>query len=197
MIFEAIILGFIIGIFRNGRWYNLMEVEFKGWYLIFLGAALQIVPIALTKLTEQVPLLSWSPFVGICLIWLAVLMNRKLKGFKLLALGAALNLLVMAVHGGKMPIHLGYAENFGIGAIVESVKSGTMANLMPFDQAHGIFKWLGKVIPIPKPYPLAKMISIGDLIISIAIVYFIQGEMVFYHFKSKSRMLKFSIKSKY
>lgn len=196
MIFEAIILGFIIGIFRNGRWYNLMEVEFKGWYLIFLGAALQIVPIALTKLTEQVPVLSWAPFGGICLIWLAVLMNHKLKGFKLLALGAALNMLVMMLHGGKMPIHLGFAEHFGIGAIVESVKSGTMANLMPFDQATGLLKWLGKVIPIPKPYPLAKMISIGDLIISVAIVYFIQGEMVFYHFKSKSRMLKFSIKSK-
>lgn len=197
MILEAIILGVLIGIFRNGRFYNLIEVEFKGWYFVFLGAALQIIPIAFTKLTEEISFLSWAPFAGVCLIWLGVLMNHKLKGFKLLAFGAALNLLVMLLHGGKMPIHLGFAEHFGISAIVESVKSGTMANLMPFDQAHGIFKWLGKVIPIPRPYPLAKMISIGDFIISIAIVYFIQGEMVFYHFKSKSRMLKFSIKSKY
>lgn len=197
MILEAIILGIIIGIFRNGRWHNLMGIEFKGWYLIFLGAALQIIPIAATRLTERFAILSWTPFVALLLIWVAVIMNWKLKGFRLLAFGAALNLLVMAANGGKMPIHLDWAQASGITTIVESVKSGTMANLMPFDQAGTALRWLGKIIPIPRPYPLAKMLSIGDLIMTIAIVYFIQGEMVFYHFRGKSKMVRFTIRSKF
>lgn len=197
MIFEALIIGLIIGFFRNGRWYNLMEIEFHGWYLIFLGAALQIIPIAATKLTETYVVLQWAPFIGLCLIWLAVLMNFRLKGFKLMAFGAALNLLAMVAHGGKMPINLGLAEMAGINAIVESVKSGTVANLMPLEESMSVLKWLGKTIPIPKPYPLAKMISFGDLLMTFGIVYFIQGEMVYYHFRSKGKMLKFSIKSRF
>lgn len=197
MIFEALIIGLIIGFFRNGRWYNLMEIEFHGWYLIFLGAALQIIPIAATKLTETYVVLQWAPFIGLCLIWLAVLMNFRLKGFKLMAFGAALNLLAMVAHGGKMPINLGLAEMAGINAIVESVKSGTVANLMPLEESMSVLKWLGKTIPIPRPYPLAKMISFGDLLMTFGIIYFIQGEMVYYHFRSKGKMLKFSIKSRF
>lgn len=197
MIFEALIIGLIIGFFRNGRWYNLMEIEFHGWYLIFLGAALQIIPIAATKLTETYVVLQWAPFIGLCLIWLAVLMNFRLKGFKLMAFGAALNLLAMVAHGGKMPINLGLAEMAGINAIVESVKSGTVANLMPLEESVSVLKWLGKTIPIPRPYPLAKMISFGDLLMTFGIIYFIQGEMVYYHFRSKGKMLKFSIKSRF
>lgn len=197
MIFEALIIGLIIGFFRNGRWYNLMEIEFHGWYLIFLGAALQIIPIAATKLTETYVVLQWAPFIGLCLIWLAVLMNFRLKGFKLMACGAALNLLAMVAHGGKMPINLGLAEMAGINAIVESVKSGTVANLMPLEESVSVLKWLGKTIPIPRPYPLAKMISFGDLLMTFGIIYFIQGEMVYYHFRSKGKMLKFSIKSRF
>lgn len=197
MIIEALVLGLIIGFFKNGRWYNLMEIEFHGWYLIFLGAALQIIPIAATKLTERFIILQWAPFIGLCLIWIAVLMNWRLKGFKLLALGALLNLVAMAAHSGKMPIHLGLAQMAGINALVESVKSGTVANLMSLEDSTNILRWLGKAIPIPKPYPLAKMISIGDLLMTIGIVYFIQGEMVYYHFRSKGKMLKFSIRSKF
>lgn len=196
MILEAILLGLIIGFFRNGRWYHLMDIEFKGWYFIFLGAVLQIVPIAATRLTEQYSFLQWTPFIGMSLIFLAVLMNWKLKGFRLLAAGAALNLLVMLMHGGKMPISVSMTQFAGLSSYAESIKAGTIINLISFDQANEVFRWLGKTIPIPKPYPLAKVISVGDLLITIAIVYFIQGEMVYYHFRSKGKMLKFSIKSR-
>ncbi len=196
MIIEAILIGLIIGVMRNGRWYHLMEIEFKGWYLIFIGALLQIIPIVATRLTESISLLQWAPYAGMVCIFIAVLMNWRLKGFRILALGAFLNLLVMAVHGGKMPVNLDIANWAGLSAYAESVKAGTVINLVPFDQAAAVLKWLGKTIPIPEPYPLAKVISLGDLIITIAIIYFIQGEMVHYHFKTKTKMLKFSIRSK-
>lgn len=197
MILEAIILGLVIGFFRNGRWYNLMEIEFKGWYFIFIGAALQIIPIAATKLTESYSLLQWTPFLGMSFIFLAVLMNWRLKGFRILALGALFNLLVMLLHSGKMPISLDMATFAGLSSFAESVKSGTVINLIPFEESAQVFRWLGKTIPIPKPYPLAKVISFGDLLITAGIVYFIQGEMVYYHFRSKGKMLKFSIKSRF
>lgn len=197
MIVEAILIGLIIGFMRNGRWYHLMEIEFKGWYLIFIGALLQILPIVATRLTESISLLQWAPYGGMVCIFVAILMNWRLKGFRLLALGGFLNLLVMAAHLGKMPVNLDIANWAGLSTYAESIKTGTVVNLMPFDQGSMLLKWLGKTIPVPKPYPLAKMISLGDLIITIAIVYFIQGEMVYYHFKSRSKMLKFSIKSKF
>ena len=196
MIMEAILLGLLIGFLRNGRWHHLMDIEFKGWYLIFAGALLQIVPIAATRLTETYSALQWAPFIGMSLIFMAVLMNWKLKGFKLLAAGALLNLLVMLVHGGKMPISIGMTQLAGLSSYAESIKAGTVINLISFEQANEVLRYLGKVIPIPKPYPLAKVISIGDVLITAAIVYFIQGEMIYYHFRSKGKMLKFSIKSR-
>ncbi len=197
MVLEAIVIGLIVGFFRNGRWYNLMEIEFKGWYLIFIGAALQIIPIAATKLTERYSLLQWTPFVGMCFILFAVLMNWKLKGFRLIAFGALLNLLVMFIYSGKMPMSLNMANFAGLSSFAESVKAGTVINLVSLEDAGSFLKYLGKVIPIPKPYPLAKVISVGDLLISLGVGYFIQGEMVYYHFKSRSKMLKFSNKSRF
>jgi hypothetical protein len=196
MVLEAIVLGLIIGFFRNGRWYNLIEIEFKGWYFIFLGALLQIVPIAATKWTEQFEILQWTPVIGMGLIFIAVLMNAKLKGFKVIAAGAFLNLVAMLLHGGKMPISIDMTQLAGLSSYAESIKSGTIINLISFDEAHTLFKWMGKIIPIPKPYPLAKVISLGDVLITFGIVYFIQGEMVYYHFRSRGKMLKFSIKSR-
>lgn len=197
MILEALLIGLIIGFFRNGRWYNLMEIEFKGWYFIFIGAVLQIIPIAATRLTESLSFMQWTPFVGMCFILMAVIMNWRLKGFRLIAIGAALNLLVMVIHGGKMPVSLSMANFAGLQSFAESIKSGTVINMIAFDDSSLILKWLGKVIPIPKPYPLAKVISFGDVLLSFGIAYFIQGEMVYYHFKTKGKMLKFSIKSRF
>lgn len=196
MVVEAILIGLIVGFYRNGRLHHLMDVEFKGWYLVFLGAALQIIPIAATRLTEQIAALQWAPFVGIVLIWIAVIMNYKLKGFRLIALGALLNMLVMVVHAGKMPFNVNLANMTGISALAESVKSGTVANLIDMNASGSLLKWLGKTIPLPPPYPLAKMVSLGDVIVSVGIGYFIQGEMVFYHFRNKGKMVNFSIRSK-
>ncbi len=196
MVVEAIIIGLIIGFFRNGRLNHLLNIEFKGWYLVFLGAALQIIPIAATRLTESVTMLQWAPFIGIVLIWIAVGLNHKIKGFKIIALGALLNMVVMMLHGGKMPFNVDLANLTGITALAESVKSGTVANLIDMNGSAHILKWLGKTIPLPPPYPMAKMVSLGDVIVSVGIGYFIQGEMVFYHFRNKGKMVNFSLRSK-
>lgn len=192
MIFEAIIIGLIIGTIANGRLHFLTEVEFKGWTLILVGALLQVSPILMTNLTVKHPILQWTPLIGMACIAAAVAINWKLKGFRIILLGALLNIVAMALHSGKMPIHLGMMELAGLKAVADSVRDQFVVNYVGFDQVTDVFKWLGKCIPIPKPYPFPKVLSLGDLLITAGIIRFIYAEMTGFHFKKRGRMVKYS-----
>lgn len=194
MIFEALLIGLIIGFATNGRLHFLTEIEFKGWTLVLLGAILQVIPIALTDLTVKNPILQWTPVVGMGAMLLAVVVNWRLKGFRIIFIGALLNILVMMLHMGKMPIHVGVLEFAGLTDLAESVKENFVVNYVSFDQAPSLLKWLGKCIPIPKPYPFARVLSVGDVLITIGIIRFASAEMVRFHFKKKGRMLRYSYK---
>lgn len=83
--------------------------------------------------------------------------NRRLPGVPLLATGALANTLAIAANGGVMPASLTAQRAAGL-----TVGTGfqNSAHL-----AHPHLLWLGDIIPIPGPGPLANVLSIGDLVI--------------------------------
>lgn len=83
--------------------------------------------------------------------------NRRLVGVPVVALGAALNLLAITTNGGVMPAN---ATALRISGIARRPGFDNSAVL-----AHPHLAFLGDVIPVPGPWPIGNVLSVGDLII--------------------------------
>jgi hypothetical protein len=83
--------------------------------------------------------------------------NRRLAGVPVVALGAALNVLAITTNGGVMPANAAALRISGI------------ASRRGFDNSavltHPHLAVLGDIIPVPGPWPIGNVLSVGDLII--------------------------------
>jgi hypothetical protein len=86
-----------------------------------------------------------------------VLANRRVPGVLVLALGGLLNLVAIAANGGTMPAWPAAMAVAGVDPGPGFANAGAVAH------AHLLF--LGDVIPVPGPHPLANVLSAGDLLI--------------------------------
>ena len=81
--------------------------------------------------------------------------NRRLTGVPIVALGAGLNILAISTNGGVMPAS---ASALRISGIDPRAGFDNSAHL-----AHAHLMFLGDVIPVPGPWPIGNVLSVGDL----------------------------------
>lgn len=196
MYIEAIVLGLVIGFARNGRLNNFYEAHFKGWILTFIAFILFLVPYGIEIFDITFDQLALIPYISMCLIALVALFNFERNGMKIILLGLALNLLIMGLNTYKMPVDAVRMEAMGYASFVESLTQGSIVNYMTLEGAHPLSAFLGKVIAIPKGYPLTQVLSVGDIIVSIGIVVLIQYEMLLSAVKSRGSMVQFTYNSR-
>lgn len=103
-----------------------------------------------------------------------VVANRKIPGLPLIALGAALNLAVIAANHGVMPSS--HAASHLAGHDKASTK---FVNSAETQNAH--LAILGDNFAIPSGYPLANVFSIGDIVL-------VAGAAVTFHVAAQSRL---------
>jgi hypothetical protein len=103
-----------------------------------------------------------------------VFANRRLAGVPLVATGAALNVLAIAINGGVMPANPVALRIAGITARPGFDNSSALA--------HPHLAFLGDVIPVPGPWPIGNVLSAGDLIILL-------GAFVLLHCVCRSRLV--------
>jgi hypothetical protein len=84
--------------------------------------------------------------------------NRSVPGLWIIALGGALNLIVISANHGVMPASSTAMATAGIPATHDGFANSEIL-------AHPRLSALGDVIGIPGPWPLANVLSIGDLLI--------------------------------
>jgi hypothetical protein len=140
----------------GGRLGRLLDLQLRWGWAALSALALQIIittlaPGGSTGLHELLHIASYA-LAGACII-----ANRRITGLRILALGAALNSLAIIANAGIMPA---------------SARAMRLAGLAPSDHfansasvAHPRLLALGDVIPIPGPWPLGNVISIGDILI--------------------------------
>lgn len=189
MFIESVLIGIVIGVVQNGRITNLGIARMRGWYLIIMAFLLGISPMFSINSPFFEDFGIYIYLLSLILIFVVILWNLDKKGFWILALGAGLNLFVVLMNHFKMPIYMEGLRIAGLENLAASIDSGEILNYVAMEDLNSWSRFLGKLIVIPKPYPLAKVISIGDLIMSLGIVLYIRGEMMKkYHF-SRSRMV--------
>jgi Family of unknown function (DUF5317) len=140
----------------GGSLRRLADLDIRAAWTVLLSAAIQVgITSAIRGGSHEVHVLLHFASYGL-VVWFLVA-NRQKFGMPLVALGAGLNMLAIAVNGGTMPASWFALRVSGIDT------SGGFENSGLVHHAHLAF--LGDVIPVPGPWPIGNVLSIGDLLI--------------------------------
>ena len=155
----------------GGRLSALADIRPRAIWAVLLAAGLQV---AITQITGGSHALHAALHVlSYVLDAYFVFANRRLVGVPVVAFGAALNILAITTNGGVMPAS---ASALRISGIAERAGFDNSAAL-----AHPHLAFLGDIIPVPGPWPIGNVLSVGDLIIFI-------GALVVLHVACGSRL---------
>lgn len=156
----------------GGRLTRLADLRLRAVWAVLLAAAIQV---AITQISGGSHALhSGLHVLSYVLDAYFVFANRRLKGVPVVALGAALNVLAITTNGGVMPAS---ASALRIAGIAERAGFDNSAAV-----AHPHLAFLGDVIPVPGPWPIGNVLSIGDLIIFV-------GAFIVLHHACNSRLM--------
>lgn len=158
-----IVIAVAVSYVRGGRLRRLAEAPLRATWLLFLGLGLQLA----VDLAAGRGLLADASALGLTLLivsqvlvvgWL--LLHRELPGVWLVALGLALNAVVIAANGA-MPVDPNAVRALGLGELEVPLGKHTLLT----DDTR--LPWLADVIPIP---PLRSIVSVGDLVIAVGLI---------------------------
>jgi hypothetical protein len=157
----------------GGQLSRLGELDLCAVWTVFAAAAIQV---AITSAAPggSRPLHAGLHGLSYLLAGWFVLANRRLTGMPIIALGTALNAIAIAVNGGVMPASATALRIAGIHS------SAGFENSAALHHAH--LRFLGDVVPVPGPWPIGNVLSVGDLIIFV-------GALVVLHRACESRLL--------
>ena len=172
LLLYSIAVGLVAGRLLGGRVRRLEQVHFVWWQLALAGLLVQLALFA-DPIQERIG--AEGPFIYVAstlMVMAALLRNLRLPGLAIIAVGAALNLVVIVANGGFMPSSAAvWLELTGVAAVPVAHYSNVVLigpeTLLPF---------LGDVFVFPRPLPMATAFSIGDAVIALgAIVFLVLG----------------------
>lgn len=157
----AIVLAAVaVAYVRGGRLHRLADAPIRSPWLLFLGLGLQLA----VDLGAGRGFLADASALGLAVLVLSqvlvvawLLLHRELPGVWLVAVGLALNAVVIAANGA-MPVDPNAVRALGLGDLEVPIGKHT---LLTEDTR---LPWLADVLPLP---PLRSIVSIGDLVIAV------------------------------
>ena len=169
----AVILGVGVGLARGGRLNGLSQVRVRGVVAIFLLFAAQ------TLIRQIGPLLGLVGSSALVWLWCVLsvglivvcVINWGIRGIPLVALGVALNLLVVTLNAG-MPVGGPLAASYDMNPTANSVASH--GGFYRGVDTQTVAVALGDVIPIPAPRPLRAIVSFGDVLMLLGVAVLVE-----------------------
>lgn len=181
MLLEPILLSIVVGKLRKGKIKNIESINIKRWYFFVLAVLVQLL-LALTKkfsinfnrdLFDN--MVFFSHIIVFLLLLIGIISNIKLTSMKLFAIGFILNFLVMFFNGGQMPVSQEGIS--GINNYMDLPERQFDTKHIPITSDSKLV-YLADIILIPKPYPLPKVISVGDIFIMLGAFVIFQESMI-------------------
>lgn len=175
MYLEPVISSLLVGKLRKGSFKNLLLIELKGWYLFVAAALTQTISnILYTKGSGVISDFLVSNFLYVHIltylfIFIGIIMNFPKKSMILLLIGSLLNFAVITANQGTMPVQMDEYSKVHFGEM-------DIRHSLVTDETK--LYYLADIIPIPRPYPLPQILSIGDIFIMLGVFMFIQELMV-------------------
>jgi hypothetical protein len=168
-ILYALPIGLAIGWVLGGRAAGLAGLQFRWPWLFVVGLFVQVVLFS-GPVSDRVGELGPPIYVAsTALVFAAVLANRVVPGFPIVALGAASNLAAIVANGGYMPASAAAMAALGKVDPTSYSNSSIIANpsLAPLTDIFALPAWL----------PYANVFSLGDVVISVGVVVVIARAM--------------------
>lgn len=140
-----------------GRWpAGLLLFRWRHTYLVWVTLGVQFLVFTVSMPDGFAPVLHVLTYVAaLAFLWA----NRFAPGAPLVAFGAAINGVVIALNGGTLPASAAAVAAAGI------ERDSIFANSAVLD--HPVLPWFGDVFAWPAPLPLANTFSVGDVLIAI------------------------------
>lgn len=170
MFIDGVLVCLVVGWLRGGRLAGLTEISLRQFWLIPAAFLLRGGPATLARMGVT-SVLRYGPtlqVVAYLVLFLALILNKGIPGMPILTLGVALNFIVIGLNQGRMPVSPWSLSVVGMSGALPALQSGALTS-------HGLLNgltrlpWLADIIPIPRPYPLPKIISIGDIVMVLGV----------------------------
>jgi len=164
-----IVLGLLLGVFLGGRASGLGSLQLRWGWVFAAGLGIQIVLFS-APVTERIGELGVPIYVlSTALVVLAVILNRRIIGMPLVALGAISNLVAIVANGGYMPASAAAMAALGKSAPTVYSNSAIVPDpvLWPLTDIFALPTWL----------PGANVFSLGDVLIALGVIVVIVSAM--------------------
>lgn len=176
---EAVALSFVIALLRRGSFRSLARIELKGTEWLFLGVLVQYGSIWLAA--RGVPFFvaygGWLFVASFVPLLYGVWRSLHLPGMVWVGIGLILNMLVIGANGGRMPVDAEMAAKAGFLGVEEILTNEPHFRHTLMDETTRL-RFLGDIIPIPKPFPRPGVASLGDVLIVAGLFLLVQWAMV-------------------
>jgi hypothetical protein len=154
-----VLLAVGLGLVLGGRLGALAELPLRAPYLFLVAIALQVIAFPVSALPwrteETVASLLWIASYGLLVV--AAVLNRRITGVPVVALGMCLNLAAILANRGTMPVRVQAMHDAGRVAL-------TQANSTALDSPR--LQWLIDRWAAPEWIPFANVFSVGDVVIA-------------------------------
>lgn len=157
----AVVVGVVAGWLGGGRLASLGELSFRWANLALAGLLVQLL-LFLPPVAERVGDAGVPIYVGSsAAVLVAVLANASSPGMRLVAVGAASNLLAIVANGGYMP-----ASPAALAALGKEVGDAYSNSAVVAEPA---LAGLTDIWAMPPWLPFANVFSIGDVLLALGI----------------------------
>jgi len=175
MLFLYVIpIGLIVGFAVGGRLVGLGKLPFRWMGLLLPALLIQLLIFPSFTAKAFIPFAT-APLHILSYAFLAlwIVGNSRLLPILALGAGAICNFVVLLANGGFMPASDSALMKAGLPYLAERVmEEGVYANLILMS-ADTRLNFLGDLLYVPKWIPFSSAFSIGDLLISLALVWLI------------------------
>lgn len=185
MIFEVLAALLILLLLYKKRFLKIINIPIRYPLLLFLSFLFQFLIVYLGG-REINFILKYGPviYVGsfLLLLW-TLYQNSHIKGMKIIFIGIFLNFIAITMNGGQMPVAETAMQISGLEDLYQTVSSGLYpTHTLMAETDNIISKITGDFIPIPPPHPRPRVISIGDIVMTVGVIY------MFYFYISREKL---------
>ena len=171
MCIQAIFFSVIIGYILKGRLKNFEYIELKGLCFVAVTFFLQAAVILLIRkgLLQNTILVYVLHLIMYIMLFYFIYLNKKEKPLIFMGIGFLLNAIPILLNGGTMPVDMETVRSIGINVDI------TQRGMYNAVNSKTILWFLGDIIP--KRFITNEVISIGDIVITLSLAFFIVKSM--------------------
>ena len=179
MLVESVGTSIVVGKLRGGSFSNIKDASLEKWYFFVSGFLVEFTTVFMASkgVNFFIENILFIHCLSYLLLFTGIYFNRSILAFRIVFIGIFLNFLVIMANSGQMPVSGEAMVNIGLIDNMLEIRDGKIITHTLMN-SHTVFKYLGDIFVLGKPYPRPKIFSLGDVIMALGIFIYIQEIMI-------------------